>query len=512
MAMADEEELSPEQQAELERQQSEFNREESTVDETQAELDAYNEYDSYYSKFKRALRLDGWKLPWGSDTPNEPVVIPKPQWPLSNNMAMGMPPGFLPSTDPGDRYYNGLLTARAPVLSLIPGVPKIKQRRLYFGTEKGELRRIAALANRADSDEEATRSLVTILSTPRGKSSKPPPSLLMYSFKRDFSQYYRYCNLMMGAVSAMMDRPGGANRLKDRYRFRFFDNFDGGGIDQSIGFWIEKASSVSESASNTYQGGDPMEAYRQKTGQMVKGAQYMLGMQNTDPDARVSTVSSILNPTKNIAGKMTGLAGKTMIFQTWENSGYSKDISVAFKFIAPYGDPGSIFEFVYKPFIALLALTLPRQSTGDTYTSPFLLRADCPGWFTCDMGAITSLSYKKGGSEDMWSIDGLPMVIECNITITDMYPVMMQTRNSSLLGSNPALHGFLMNMSGVRVSDPMEVSLAKSRLALASKVQFLDYRTYLDRFGLGIGGIRTNLAENFSGVVGWVQNAFRGFA
>ena len=52
---------------------------------------------------------------------------------------------------------------------------------------------------------------------------------------------------------------------------------------------------------------------------------------------------------------------RVMYPQLWANSAYQKNITVSFNFISPYGDPLSIFQYVYVPFFSLLAFVLPRQ-------------------------------------------------------------------------------------------------------------------------------------------------------
>jgi hypothetical protein len=482
-----------------------FNREESTPEEIAEEQQGQAEYPGIYQKFIRMLGLDRWV----NQAPGPETPVAEQDWPLNNLNVMGLPPGFIPSTDPGDRYFNNVMLQRPPIMSLVPGTASIRTRLLPFGRKRGQLKAIAALAERADNDEEATRQLAAIIATNRSKNEEPPPSLLLYEFKRDYAQYYKYVNAMMASLAVMMDTPAGGNSIKDRYQFRLNDNFEPG-LDRGLAFWVEKSSSVSESASNTFTSGDPMEAMRKKGTQIARSFNYAAGTERVDPDVRLKDASNMLSM-NNTVGKITGVTGTTMVFQSWDSSQYSKDLSLSFKFISPYGDPASIFEFVYKPFICLLALTLPKQSATDAYTTPFLVRVDCPGWFTCDMGAITSLTFKKGGSEDMWTVDGLPRVIEVTVNIQDMYPALMQSRTSSMIATNPSMQAFLMNMAGVRSADPFESSAAKNKMLLAARAQYLDINGLVDRFGIAIGDTVARFVDNYAGIYGFLQNTRTGF-
>lgn len=46
----------------------------------------------------------------------------------------------------------------------------------------------------------------------------------------------------------------------------------------------------------------------------------------------------------------------------WSDSDYSKNMNFNFTFISPYGDPLSIFKYVYVPFCALACFALPRKT------------------------------------------------------------------------------------------------------------------------------------------------------
>jgi hypothetical protein len=78
--------------------------------------------------------------------------------------------------------------------------------------------------------------------------------------------------------------------------------------------------------------------------------------------------------------------------QLWENSNYVKNMSFTFNFTSPYGDPLSIFQYVYVPFFSLLAMAMPRQAADNGLVSPFFVRADIPGWITSDLALMTDIT------------------------------------------------------------------------------------------------------------------------
>lgn len=135
--------------------------------------------------------------------------------------------------------------------------------------------------------------------------------------------------------------------------------------------------------------------------------------------------------------------------ELWSDSTYTKSINLNFSFISPYGDPLSVFRYVYVPFCALLCLGLPRQASANGYISPFFVRADIPGMFTTDLSFITDITWTKGGSNNLWTKDGLPRAIDVTISLADLYPYLAMTKRFSFLSANPSYTVFLDNMAGM---------------------------------------------------------------
>ena len=135
--------------------------------------------------------------------------------------------------------------------------------------------------------------------------------------------------------------------------------------------------------------------------------------------------------------------------ELWSDSTYLKSINLNFSFVSPYGDPLSIFRYVYVPFCALLCLGLPRQASSNGYISPFFVRADIPGRFTTDLSFISDITWTKGGAQNLWSKDGLPRAIDVTVSLADLYPYLSMTKRLSFLSSNPSYTVFLDNMAGL---------------------------------------------------------------
>lgn len=133
----------------------------------------------------------------------------------------------------------------------------------------------------------------------------------------------------------------------------------------------------------------------------------------------------------------------------WADSAYSKNINLSFSFVSPYGDPLSIFKYVYVPFFALLSFAMPRQAAENGLVSPFLVRCDIPGVVTSDLAMISDITWTKGGANSLWTKDGLPRAIDVQITVSDLYPFLAMSKRISFLSANPSYAVFLDNMSGM---------------------------------------------------------------
>lgn len=104
-----------------------------------------------------------------------------------------------------------------------------------------------------------------------------------------------------------------------------------------------------------------------------------------------------------------------------------------------------------------------RQDGLLGYQQPFLVRMTCPGYFNVDMGVITSLTISKGGPDNLWTVDNLPQMIEVNMSITDLYPQMIQVKDIGLLAYNLGIASFLENMAGIR-SDQLDFLRVKAMI------------------------------------------------
>lgn len=67
------------------------------------------------------------------------------------------------------------------------------------------------------------------------------------------------------------------------------------------------------------------------------------------------------------------------------------------------------------------------------------------------MGVVQSLTIERGGDDRLWSVDNLPLEINCTVTIQDMYSTTSLVKSSRLTAFNAGLTSYLDNMAGIRI-------------------------------------------------------------
>ena len=77
------------------------------------------------------------------------------------------------------------------------------------------------------------------------------------------------------------------------------------------------------------------------------------------------------------------------------------------------------------------------------------------------MGVIQSLTIERGGDDRLWNVDGMPLEINCTVTIQDMYSTTSLTKNNTLVSFNVGLNSYLENMAGIRSDKLIDLSRYK---------------------------------------------------
>lgn len=89
------------------------------------------------------------------------------------------------------------------------------------------------------------------------------------------------------------------------------------------------------------------------------------------------------------------------------------------------------------------------------------------------MCAVQSISFTKGGDDNNWTIDNLPLEIDVTVTLKDLYTSMPITKKYGMMSYNLGLSSFLDTMAGIRTDQLILFSRTKTwittRLSIPSK-------------------------------------------
>lgn len=351
---------------------------------------------------------------------------------------LGLPLYYNPLCDPSGRVYNETFISDLPLIYMIPGKPVLNKKLV---TESGSELSGQMIANTLDQGKELLSFGV--------RNVKNFRDIRFLSFRRDYKTYFNYVEVMLSIVYNLMGLDG-IFSYKDVYETTF----------SHIGlcFYADKATSISESANNQY-GQSTIAEQANANAAITREYSQFLGIGD---ESIVGAIQNGLSAIMDQLSKLDVIGNIVTMFSKrvdgsqlyypdiWTDSNFDRSYNIQFKFHSPYGDKLSIFRNVYVPFISLLALALPKQDGLYGYKEPFLVRLSSPGWFETECGAITSISFKKGGDDSVWTVDGLPNEIEVTLTIVDLYPTMMASNSFRRIGYNAGLTSFLECMAGIR--------------------------------------------------------------
>lgn len=418
---------------------------------------------------------------------------------LLGHMILGAPFSFTDRADPRNRVLLDSYVKDLNILSLTPGLPK------YNGSRYTASARNDILQQTSDYD-----SMMNYLIKNGVDASNMKKDKRYYTFSPSYGKFYSYLETMLNTIWIKLGLATGEDN-KTFNLMTFFKDLQtstNDGADplekymSAIGFVVNPTGTVSENISNgkTSYGqnyasqvnsvADTYEQLNYLTGMGTAGAAKELARKSAIgvnfaaqvKDFVTGTLTNTIGLAKKWGSKFTpgyalgAIAGGVMDYtnaltttdvgielqqfatsngmhvmypELWsDGGGYSKSMAFDFNFTSPYGDPLSIFKYVYVPFCTLLCFTLPRAADDNGYVSPFFVRADLPGLFTCDLGIISNMSYTRGGPNGLFTKDGLPRSISGTITLDDLYPYLAMSRRISFLSANPSYTSFLDSFTG----------------------------------------------------------------
>jgi hypothetical protein len=327
-----------------------------------------------------------------------------------------------------------------PIVTILPGLPDFSQLDDLGDKVKLETEKLDALTN------DDTAVLEKIYKTMEENAKEHDTRF--FKFRTATSEY---TDIAVALISRLSARMAGVS-------YNSIIKADGWG---GFSFYADKSSSITESGDNEY-GESMLEGLAKKGSDLareihsIKSSIFRTSdsaedQAKAEKDTQDDVVSQVLSGRSATNKAKTILRGDKILFpQIWQDSSFTRNYSIAFRFESAYGDPESIFRDVMVPYAAILAYALPRQSAAMGFTSPFLVKMDAPGWFSVDAGIITGISVKKGSDESSWTETGLCRSIEVNIDVTDIYPALMLSSSHAALAGNFGMASYLDNLAGLR--------------------------------------------------------------
>ena len=300
------------------------------------------------------------------------------------------------------------------------------------------------------------------------------------------------------------------------------------GMNDFVGFKIEKGFSPSESVSNS-------------TGELaLAGKLNSFASEKRDEleNASDSKVLSLLNKIPNGPKEVlktigTNVAAKTIsavgggdiaavlnagqgfitLPEVWKSSSFSKSFSFTIQLRARYGDPTSVYQCIYIPLCMLLAAGLPRAVGASMYTTPFLIRAYCKGFFSIPLGIIESMSISRGTGENSWTEDMLPLAVDVSFQIKDLSPVFFLGLQDigfvDTFRQNTNMIDYLDTLSGLGLAEStvrLQKALRKASAALLIKKNTtFNPQFYATKIG------HTGVLKSLAAVLPWTSYSYESF-
>jgi len=351
---------------------------------------------------------------------------------------MGLPPALLNAVDPLARAYNNNVIATQHVMTIVPGI--FDYTGIAWATKRGFS--TPALEEEMKSFLNGTSQTLVFDATSITRNlidTLNKKNRRLANFSPQIGTFLRVYNTLMSRFIARLSPTSATAVLIDGWKGADETKFDNrlvttgwGGIE----FAINSNTTVSETASSSWGQGTTegmMQAWEGALNKVTDSIKSILGSGFTD----------FFNKHKSI----------TNFPKHWEGSSFNKSYTLSFRLECPYGSTDHLLEYVYKPFASLLAMTMPIFENENSYSSPFIVRVDCPGFFSIDAGAITSLDIRRGVDENSWSAQGMATCLEITMTIMDMYETMALPVGPASFFVNYPMQTYIDNIAGMNYKE-----------------------------------------------------------
>lgn len=391
----------------------------------------------------------------------------------SMNGIWGLPYQFMSSVDPrigngtdknigiGRTYADRVMT-RMPLMLLAPG-------------------KVSFMRSSAEKFVQDVTKVVNKLIEIVGGDKDASIGTKYYSFEDDWATYFKSVNVMCATGAEFLglsDIPvkiGNASGnlasiqwdLAQESEYKSY--IQGGNANKYIAFYVESSGNVTEEFSNSTSESvlsSTVNGFSSTSRELQFLVGTITGREFVDEEAEASVMEKIneiqdkyFNGGQLFTDIASGFAtiamgGKLIFPEIWSDSEYSKSFDFTVKLRCPDGDDLSWYLNIYVPLAHLICLTAPHQSDNvNGIKAPFLVRGYFKGLFNCDIGIITALSISKG-SDAGWTKSGLPLEVDVNVQLKDLYQSLSIVTSESPYGfvSNTALSTYIANTCGIAIN------------------------------------------------------------
>jgi len=378
------------------------------------------------------------------------------------------------------RIFGNNILGESPILSLLPCKPN------YLPSLSEEKKQDIFKSLMTNASELATEAEKAVADETIGSIETK-----YFTTDIDAVEYNKYVNTLLRACAIFMGLGNstvpGTTKLYSEYNWsnwhlsNIFDNSslnnDPGGILQQAGkiikdvkdaidnpseaamdvmkaistdqyyvdFYVSPSTSYSESMSNRAED-SAFKGLVSKGEGMVKELAFLLGANALNAETMEQSMANMskemqselqkFNLTKgdNVLSRLLSnsqlvITGSNIVFpQIYHESEYSKSYRCELKLVSPYGDRESIFLNIIVPMIHMLCFVLPRQTSANSYSSPFLIKGHISKWFSCEMGLVQSVDIQK----EAFSADGFPTQVTMSISLQDLYSALSISKTDSI--------------------------------------------------------------------------------
>lgn len=414
----------------------------------------------------------------------------------SYGYVFGRPFGFLEDTDPFSRVFQSNMIRNNTIINITPGIPKFLSDDINKVKQKLDeaTKALDDIAKGSGTPAEKEKASIEIMLKKQAELISEGADLRTSSFQKEIPGFLRTYKQLVTQI--------GVSIFGSKFTNTGIEDLLNNGLktsssSQGFNLWCEKATSVSESSNNSYNS-SMFEQVQSQISNISKEVQQITGniigrdgqpIEVQSNNEVVSTIGSV------VAQAGTLFTGSNFILpKYWQDSTFDRQYDISFKFVSPYGDNLSVFYNVMLPFLFLLSLAIPRQYGPSGKLYPYLIQMDAPGLFSCPMGAISSITFKKGGDNMWFNSSGLPLVIEGSVNVIDLYTALTLPANYAETLVNMSTRAFLYNLGGLTLYDAIDSTLENSlttRLLETFKLPF---------YGLDWTNDRVNDIQRFLGI------------